>query len=205
MGNLSTYLLLAIGLIFIVQLSTGGFDGPFTRALDFDPLLAFSQPWRFVTCIFLHGGLLHLVFNAYALLMFGTVLESRVSSRDYLIIFFGAGIIGSLLYFLTYAFGIIPPIPALGASGAIYGILGAVAMVLPDLRIFFWFIPMRMREAAILWFILELLGSFDTSSGVASAAHVGGLIFGLAYGWYLKNNAPPVYSVYETRPVPPEW
>lgn len=157
-----------------------------TDALMFDPLKAFSEPWRFVTSMFLHGGLMHIFFNAYALFMFGSILETRVSGRDYLILFFGAGLLGGFLYYLTYAIGIIPPIPALGASGAIYGILGATAIMLPDLRIFFWFFPMKLRYAAILWVVIEFAGTFDYSSGVASAAHLGGLLFGLVYAWNLK-------------------
>ncbi|MEW6036163.1 MAG: rhomboid family intramembrane serine protease [Candidatus Micrarchaeota archaeon] len=180
--GVSNYLLLAIGLIFVLQLIIP----PFTDSFIFDPLLALSEPWRFLTSMFLHGGLSHIFFNAYALFMFGSVLETQVSKKDYLAIYFGAGILGGLLYYLTYILAIIPPIPALGASGAIYGILGAVAILLPDMRIFFWFFPMRMREAAILWVALEFFGTFNVASGIASAAHLGGLLFGLAYAWLLK-------------------
>lgn len=191
--KVSLYLLALLGIFFILQLTIA----PFTDLLIFDPLLAFSEPWRFVTSMFLHADLMHIFFNAYALFMFGSLLETRVSKKDYLIIYFGAGLLGGLLYYLTYAIGMIPPIPALGASGAIYGILGAVAILLPDLVIFFWFVPMRMRHAAIFWVILEFLGTFDTSSGIASAAHLGGLIFGFAYAWYLKSRVQPqAYEVF---------
>ncbi|MBI5046582.1 rhomboid family intramembrane serine protease [Candidatus Micrarchaeota archaeon] len=112
--------------------------------------------------------------------------------KNYLIIFFGAGIVGGILYYLTYVLGMIPPIPALGASGGIYGLLGAVAMLLPDMVIYVWFVPMRMKHAAILWAVLEFLGTFDVSGGIASAAHLGGLFFGLAYAYYLKNKQPEI-------------
>jgi hypothetical protein len=181
MSSLSTYLLAVIAVMFLLQLFLPSVEELFI----FDPKLALAQPWRFLTSIFLHGGLLHIFFNSYALFMFGSILESRISGRDYLAIFFGAGLTGSLLYFATYLAGIIPPIPALGASGAIYGILGAVAIVLPDMRIFMWFFPMKMKHAAIFWVALETLGTFDISSGIASAAHLGGLIFGLAYAFIL--------------------
>ena len=167
--------------------------------LDFDPLVALTQPWRFVTSMFLHGSVMHIFFNAYALFIFGSILERKVSSKDYLIIFFGAGLIGGFLYYLTYVLGIIPPIPALGASGAIYGILGAVAVLIPDLVIFFWFFPMKIRYAAILWVVLEFMGTFDITSGVASAAHLGGLLFGIAYAWFLSRREP------EFHPQAWEW
>ncbi len=190
MANLTTYLLLAIGFMFVMQLVFP----PITDAFIFDPSLALSQPWRFVTSIFLHADILHIFFNAYALFMFGSILETQISEKDYLIIFFGAGLLGSIFYYATYVLGIIPAIPALGASGAIYGILAATAIFLPNMRIFFFIFPMRMREAAILWVVMEFIGTFDISSGIASAAHLGGLFFGFAYGWWLKSRPPEFYQ-----------
>jgi len=208
MANLSTYLLAIMGGMFLLQMAYP----PIIDAFVFNPYLTFSEPWRFLTSIFLHENIMHIFFNAYALFMFGSILETRISKRDYLIIFFGAGLIGGLVYYLT-TLGPWPPLcagengiivlcSALGASGAIYGLLGAVAIMMPDMRIFFMFFPIRMREAALLWIALEFLGTFDTGSGVGNAAHLGGLLFGLAYAWYLKNkHAPEDYQehpVYET-------
>jgi membrane associated rhomboid family serine protease len=200
MANLSTYLLAIIGVCFLLQLIIP----VFTSIFIFDPYTALTQPWRFVTSIFLHGGITHLFFNACALFMFGSLLETRISKKDYLILFFGAGIIGSIIYYLT-TIGPWPPIcsgghicSALGASGAIYGILGAAAILLPDFQIFFWFFPMKLRYAAILWFLMEFLGTFDQSSGIGSAAHLGGLVFGLAYAWYLNKKTPEFHDTWQT-------
>jgi uncharacterized protein len=193
MANISTLLLGVMGVAFVFQLMSPAF----TEAFIFNPYVAFTEPWRFVTSIFLHDpySIMHIFFNAYAIFAFGTILETRISARDYLAIFFGAGLIGGLLYYLT-TLSPWPPLcsdgtaivlcSALGASGAIYGILGAVAVLLPDMRIFFMFFPLRMREAAFLWVILEFLGIFNQGSGVGNAAHLGGLLFGLAYGWLLS-------------------
>ncbi len=181
--GISTNLLIALGIVFVLQLAMP----PLTGAFIFDPALALSQPWRFVTSMFLHADMTHIFFNGFALLMFGPLLERKVSTRDFLMIYFGAGLLGGLLYYATYLAGIIPAIPALGASGAIYGILGACALLFPDVRIFFMgIIPMSMRTAAVAWFVMEFLGTFNMDSGVASAAHLGGLIFGLACAWCLK-------------------
>jgi membrane associated rhomboid family serine protease len=195
MANLSLYLLAIMGILFFLQLFTGIDNGIITSLFIFAPSVALTEPWRFVTSIFLHGSIMHLFFNAYALFLFGTILERQVSKGDYLLIFFGAGFAGSLLYYMTYVLGIIPPIPALGASGAIYGILGAVAVLLPDMRIYMWFFPMRMREAAMFWVVLELIGAFNISSGIASAAHLGGLVFGLLYAWHLKRKVQEPQTV----------
>ncbi|MFH0737309.1 MAG: rhomboid family intramembrane serine protease [Candidatus Micrarchaeota archaeon] len=210
MSEVSKTLLAAIGICFIIQLIFPAF----TDAFELNPYLALSEPWRLVTSIFLHdaSGFMHIFFNAYALFMFGSILETQIRKREFLILFFGAGIIGSILYLLT-TLGPAPPLcrdpvtgavmlcSALGASGAIYGILGAVAVLLPDLKIFFWFFPMKIRYAAILWVALEFFGTFDSGSGVASAAHLGGLLFGLAYAWWLKNRRPVVRAAWEWQPA----
>lgn len=181
--SVSGYLLAALGIVFVLQLAIAGF----TEAFIFDPSLAFVEPWRFVTSMFLHANLTHIFFNGYALLMFGSMVERRMNSRDFLLLYFGAGLLGGFLYYATYIIGMIPPIPALGASGAIYGLLGAAAVFFPDVRILLLgFMPMSMRRAAAAWFVMEFVGTFDISSGIASAAHLGGLIFGLAFAWYLK-------------------
>jgi uncharacterized protein len=190
MSNLTITLLAAIGIVFVLQL----IFPVFTDAFDFNPALALTQPWRFITSIFLHASMLHIFFNGYALLMFGSLLERKVSGLEYLIVYFGAGFVGGIFYYMTYVLGIIPAIPALGASGAIYGIMGATAILLPEVRLFMLLFPMSIRQAAVVWIVLEFLGTFDISSGIASAAHLGGLLFGLVCGWYIlrqrKHEAP---------------
>lgn len=201
--NVSTQLLLVIGICFLLQM----FVPQFTETFIFNPYLALSEPWRFVTSMFLHDprNLMHIFFNAYALFMFGSILETQITKRDYLTIFFGAGLLGGLLYYLT-TFSPWPPLcetisgdfvlcSALGASGAIFGILGATAVMLPNLRIFFFFFPMKIRYAAILWVVLELVGTFNmVGGGVASAAHLGGLVFGLVFAWMIKRRVKEVQS-----------
>lgn len=176
-----------LGALFVVFLMQMIFPG-LTEAFMFYPDKALSQPWLFVTAIFLHANLTHLFFNSYALFLFGPLVERKMGKKEFLKIFFGSGILGSFLYWLTYVVGIIPPIPALGASGAIYGIMAAAAVLYPNLRIFMFFFPMRLREAVVVWFIISFIGTFDISSGIAAAAHLGGLIFGYLYAkdWVRK-------------------
>ncbi|MEM3610343.1 MAG: rhomboid family intramembrane serine protease [Candidatus Anstonellales archaeon] len=150
----------------------------FTQFFFFDPNNL--QPWMFITAIFLHGGFSHLFFNLLTLFLFAPYLENILGKRKFLIFFLMSGIAGSLLYYITILTGIIPPTPALGASGAIFGILGALSVLMPNMVILlFGFIPLRMKEAAILWIILEFLNSFNYMSGIGSAAHLGGLLFGI--------------------------
>ncbi len=155
--------------------------------------------------MFLHADLSHIFFNCYALFLFGSILESRVSKTEYLSIYFISGIAGGLLYLITIYLGIIDPNPALGASGAIYGILGAVAVLLPEMTIFVWFFPMKMKHAAIFWALIEFAGSFNRASGIGSAAHLGGLLVGILIAFYLKNRSKPTFtfnSTIKTQIVP---
>ncbi|MDD5022668.1 MAG: rhomboid family intramembrane serine protease [Candidatus ainarchaeum sp.] len=181
-------LLAVICITYILQLIFPSMLGiPLTELFYFDPSRAFSEPWLFITSIFLHGSFIHLFFNGYALFLFGSILEHKIKTKNFLILFFLAGLIGSIFYFSTILLNIAPAIPALGASGAIFGILGALAVLMPEMRIWLWFFPMRMKHAALLWIALELFGTFNTGSGIASAAHLGGLLFGVIFGFYLKN------------------
>lgn len=150
---------------------------------SFTPNLALTRPWTFITSIFLHADISHLFFNMFALLIFGSVLESRIGSRGFIIIFFLAGIIGSIGYMITANNS---SIPAIGASGAIYGVLGALAILMPRMIVWVWGIPMPMIAAAGFWTLTEFLGFFYPSS-IARGAHLGGLFVGIVYGLYLKN------------------
>jgi len=158
----------------------------FTEMFYFDPSLALSEPWRFFTSIFLHGSFSHLFFNMFAFFLFGSILERNIGRIEFIKIFIAGGVIGSILYYLTILTGVAPPIPALGASGGIYAILGALVILTPNLTIFLFFIPMKMKNAVFVWIIIEFLGVFNTMSGIASAAHLGGLFFGLGYAYLLK-------------------
>ena len=148
----------------------------------FVPAYAFLRPWTFITSIFLHADIYHIFFNMLALFIFGTFLEARVSERNYLLIFFLSGIVGNLGYMLT-DFGSI--IPGLGASGAIYGVMGALAALAPFATVFVSFVPMPMIFAAFLWTLVEFLGLFQPGT-IAHGAHLAGLFIGIAFGIYLR-------------------
>jgi hypothetical protein len=166
----------------------------------FVPAYAFLRPWTFITSIFLHADIYHIFFNMLALFIFGTFLEARVSERNYLLIFFLSGIVGNLGYMLT-DFGSI--IPGLGASGAIYGVMGALAALAPFATVFVSFVPMPMIFAAFLWTLVEFLGLFQPGT-IAHGAHLAGLFIGIAFGIYLRRERSKkfsnFYKVYTSKP-----
>ncbi|VVB56924.1 Rhomboid protease GlpG [uncultured archaeon] len=177
-----------LGLIFVCFLAQMLIPG-FTEMFYFDP--GHLQWWMPITSVFLHGGFLHLLLNCYALWMFGPILEQRLGRTGFLLLFLAGGLAGSAFYEGAILLGISPAVPALGASGAIYAVLGAIAVLAPRLMVaLFGVIPLSMRQAALLWVALELLGTFNPYSGVASTAHLGGLALGFAWGW-LESRRPP--------------
>jgi len=158
--------------------------------LAFTPAYVFIEPWTLVTAVFMHAGIEHLFFNMFALYMFGSYLEARVSRAQFLYLLFAAGVLGNVAYWLTDPLG---TIPAVGASGAIYGVMGMLAVLYPTLTVYVGYMPMPMVFAAVLWFLLEFTGMFVPSS-IAHQAHLAGLVLGVAYGLYVKRQrSRPVY------------
>lgn len=160
--------------IFILQQIIPGF----TENLLLISNRALAEPWRFVTSIFVHADLLHLGYNMLALFFFGLVLESVLGSRIFLLIFFLAGIDASFASLFFYE-------RSLGASGAVYGIIGALAVLRPRLTAFALGVPMPMIAAAAAYLILDVLGVFYPTN-IANIAHITGLFVGAAAGLLLR-------------------
>ncbi|MBU0586063.1 rhomboid family intramembrane serine protease [Candidatus Micrarchaeota archaeon] len=176
------YILAILVIVFMLQLAIPGF----TSLFILDP----SKPleiWRIVTSIFLHANISHLFFNSISIFFFAPVLERLLGKKELYKIFLLGGIVGSILYLLLVYIGISPSIPALGASGAVYAILGAVAFFNPEGVVYLYFFPMKLKHAVILWIIINLLYTFDWTSGIGGAAHLGGLAFGWLYAKYLSH------------------
>ena len=154
--------------------------------LAFFPAFAREAPWMFVTSIFLHADLSHLFFNMFALFFFGIYLERMVGKKTFVMIFFLSGVFGNLGYMVTASD---PFTPAIGASGSVYGLIGALAVLAPFMMIFVYgFLPMPMILAAILYGFMDFAGLFG-SSGIAHGAHLGGMFVGVASGFYLRMRA----------------
>jgi membrane associated rhomboid family serine protease len=139
----------------------------------------YIEVWRFVSSIFLHGSIIHLALNLFALILFGLILESVIGSRNFLKVFFISGIFANLIAINFYPL-------SLGASGAIYGILGCLAILRPKMVVWVFNLPMPMFLAAILWVIAGVLGVFMPSN-VGDIAHLSGIAVGFIFGlFYLK-------------------
>lgn len=136
--------------------------------------------WQFVTYLFLHGDLLHFLFNMFVLWMFGCEIERAWGSRQFLRYYFLTGI-GAGIF--TFIFSFNSPIPTIGASGALFGIMVAYALLFPDRLIYVYFLfPVRAKYLVLFFAGLEILASFNhTADGIGHFAHLGGMVVGYLY------------------------
>jgi membrane associated rhomboid family serine protease len=156
--------------------------------LGLTPLLVMKgYVWQPVTYLFLHATVMHVLFNMLALWMFGVDLERRWGRtaffRYYFVCGVGAGLTCIAAAFLPRSIvGNMYGVPTIGASGAVYGLLLAYAMLFPTRTVYLLIFPVNVRIYVIIAGVLVLLQSFGGGgNGVAHFAHLGGLIFGYLY------------------------
>jgi membrane associated rhomboid family serine protease len=139
--------------------------------------------WQVLTYMFVHGGTQHIFFNMLGLFIFGARIEQRLGSWEFLLYYLVSGIgAGLFTLFFNYFTGM-GMVPVVGASGAIYGLLLAFAVLFPDAVLYIFFIlPMRARTAVLVFAALALFsGVTGTRAGVAHFTHLAGLVFGFLY------------------------
>ncbi|MFD5819117.1 rhomboid family intramembrane serine protease [Streptomyces sp. NPDC127038] len=182
--RLVTKVLIGLNLaLYLVQVSVGdaftnNFD-LFGRALLSGEVqgVAEGQWYRMLTSMFLHGSITHILFNMVSLWWIGGPLEAALGRARYITLYFVSGLSGSALTYLLAG----PNQPSLGASGAIYGLFGAIAVLYRRLNY-------DMRPLIGL-LIVNLIITFNPSFNIAWQAHVGGLIAGVVVG-YAMVHAP---------------
>ncbi len=167
-----------IGVNFLLFIITFIAPGLIYRFFGLQPASFISRPWTIVTSMFIHGGFGHILANMLTLYFFGTFLSRSIGDRKFLLVYFGGGILGGILFIL-----LAPPFHiAVGASGAIFALGGVLAVMRPKLRVLvFFMIP------APLW--LAVIGGYIIVSffpNIAWQAHLGGLILGLIAGYFFR-------------------
>jgi len=163
--------------VFILQNVISGFSEFFVLNQN----VFEGEIWRYLSSIFLHGSLVHLLYNLFALLFFGLVLEKTIGSRKFLIVFFASGIIANVISVNYYP-------SSLGASGAIYGVLGCLMVLRPFMMVWAFGLIMPMFLAVSLWVIgdvLRVMGLFDPGN-VGSIAHLSGIGVGILLGFWFR-------------------
>lgn len=172
-GFYALKLSVAVVFIFVLQTFVFGFTDLFL--LDEEH---YSQLWRFLTAIFLHGDIPHLLYNLFALALFGSILETLIGGRRFLITFLITGVLANIISINFYP-------SSLGASGAIFGVIGALIVVRPMQVVWAFGLPMPILVAGVLWVIGDVIGVF-VPSNVGNIAHLSGMFFGLVLGFLLR-------------------
>ncbi|HVM58106.1 MAG TPA: rhomboid family intramembrane serine protease [Gaiellaceae bacterium] len=175
----------AVYLVTVVQ--GGGINSPggslFDKWLLYGPYVARGDWWRLITAAFLHEGILHIGFNMLALWFVGAPVEEYLGRVRYLLVYLVSGLAGS-----AGALFQSPHVPTVGASGAIFGILGALLVIEYQ-------VTGRLMGTAMTWIVLNLAISFAVP-GISWGGHVGGLIAGIlcTLGFARFGRGHPAYS-----------
>jgi membrane associated rhomboid family serine protease len=147
--------------------------------LGLQPASFLSRPWTILTSMFVHASFWHIFANMLTLYFFGTYLSRLVGRGRFLMVYFGGGILGGILFIL-----LAPPLSvAVGASGAIFALAGALVVLRPRLPVFIFPIPAPIP----LW--VAVIGGFlilSFLSFIAWQAHLGGLVLGLIAGYIFR-------------------
>jgi membrane associated rhomboid family serine protease len=146
--------------------------------------------WTFITSMFMHSGFFHIFANMLSLLFVGNFVERILGKRRYLTLYLLAGLFAGIFFvlaslFFTSDFNTY----AVGASGAIFGLIGLLMILTPNLPVYIMFIPIpiKMKYAAPAMLVVLWLISIAGNVPIGNTAHLGGFLAGLLYGFYLRN------------------
>lgn len=149
--------------------------------------------WQLISYQFLHGGFSHILFNMFALWMFGAEIENIWGSKKILIFYLLCGVGAGFIHMLLSPILTEGAAPTIGASGSVYGIMIAFAMMFPNRLIYLYFlIPVKAKFLIGFLIILELLLVDKAGSGVAHLAHLGGALVGFIFIMLDKNTDVPL-------------
>lgn len=149
--------------------------------------------WQVVTYAFMHGGVTHILFNMFALYMFGGAIERTFGARHFIVYYFVCAIVAALAQLLVVKYFTHGFYPTIGASGAIFGLLLAFGMLYPQEKVMLIFLPVPMPAwlFVIGYAAVELfLGVTGTAAGVAHFAHLGGMLGGIVLIQYWRGRFP---------------
>lgn len=187
-----TFLLIVINVVCFIAFSILTFLIPnFLNYIALKPanIVGNLYLWTFLTSMFMHAGFFHLFANMFSLLFIGNFIEKILGRKRYFIFYIIAGLLAGVFFVL--ASFILPSdfnTYAVGASGAIFGIVGLLMILTPNLPVFVMFIPIpiKMKYAAPAMLVSLWLISFLGNIPIGNTAHLGGFLVGIVYGFYLK-------------------
>lgn len=168
------WVIMAVNLLFYI--ATMIQDTLIISTFGLTPMELGNEPWTIVTSMFIHAGLWHFLGNMLMLYFFGSYLLGLVGEVKFLLVYFAGGLLANAAFMVLGS----SLATVIGASGALYAVMGAMAVMRPRLKVYLYFlIPID------LW-IVVVIGMLVISPGVAWQAHLGGLVLGLVAGFYFR-------------------
>jgi uncharacterized protein len=196
-GRAIEFLIIANALMFLLSFALPDM----ARSLALTPAFVLSRPWTLLTSMFLHSGLEHIFLNMlFGVFMFGQYLQRLIGEREFLKVYFAGGIAAGLFYVaMSLALNIPPPYSsAVGASGAVFAVIGALVVLRPNMELYVYFLfPVKLWVFALLYLAYSVVAiPTMMGGGTAITAHVGGLLAGLIMGKMYMNKVyePPQYT-----------
>lgn len=155
-------------------------------------------PWQLITYQFMHGSFSHILFNMFSLWMFGIEIENYWGSKKFLYFYLTCGVSAGLCHlFISPLLGSVAA-PTIGASGAVYGVLTAFALLFPNRLIFlYFFIPIKAKYLVTFLIVMEFMLVDSANSGIAHLAHLGGALAGLIFVLADKNTHAEIKNVFK--------
>jgi membrane associated rhomboid family serine protease len=153
-----------------------------------ETMTALFYPWQLITYQFLHGSFSHIFFNMFALWMFGMEIENLWGSKKFLLYYLLCGVGGAVTQLLLQFFGGYGSAPTVGASGSIFGVMIAFAMMFPDRYIYIYFlIPVKAKYLIAFLIVIEFISAGEPSL-VAHVVHIGGALVGFLFILFDRNS-----------------
>ena len=184
-SNAVMYLILINILVYLVVKSNYPIKGlPIIYYLGLVPgCVNMGWVWQFFTYMFVHSSFTHLLFNMLGLYMFGTILERELGTREFLLFYFVCGVLGGVISYVFYLLQGQYMVVIVGASGSLYAMLLLTAVFFPNARVLlFFFIPMRMPYAVMLYIAIELFDQIvGLNGGVAHLIHLSSIAIAWLY------------------------
>jgi len=183
------WLLISNVAIFLFEAISGQFEAGATNyfeewgALTPESWVQIAQVWRLITCQWLHAGIWHILFNMLWLFFLGPRLEAYWGARKFMFYYLLCGTAGGIIYVLATLIHLLPPLPLVGASGGIMGVLAACAILFPADVVIFIIFPLPIRVVAIIFAAISVVNAFTGSNVGGEIAHLTGMGAGAAYIW----------------------
>jgi len=187
-----TFLIILLNVIcFIVFSALISFNPSFINYIALMPsnIINNFYFWTFLTSMFMHGGFFHLFANMLSLMFTGNFVERLLGKKRFVLIYLLCGLFAGIIFVLSSLFWTSDfNTYAVGASGALFGLIGIMMILTPNLPVYIMFIPIpiKMKYAAPGMLVLLWLISIAGNVPIGNTAHLGGFVFGLICGFYLR-------------------